>query len=47
MFSIQLMPPVAAVTGWRWAFVILSLGPAAGIWSIARLARLPKPGAAG
>jgi MFS family permease len=35
--TIQLVPPVADVVGWRWAFVILALGPLAGIASIRRL----------
>lgn len=34
---IQLVPPLAAAVGWRWAFVFLALGPAAGIASIRRL----------
>jgi len=37
MISIQLVPPVAAAIGWRWAFVILAAGPAAGIAAIQRL----------
>lgn len=39
--SIQLVPPVAAAIGWRWAFVMLALGPAFGIAAIRRLVRLP------
>jgi MFS family permease len=35
--TIQMVPPLAAAVGWRWAFVVLALGPAAGIWSIGRL----------
>lgn len=37
MISIQLVPPVAATIGWRWAFVMLAAGPAAGIAAIRRL----------
>ena len=37
MVSMQLVPPVVALVGWRWAFAVLSLGPAAGIWAIKRL----------
>ena len=37
MATIQLVPVIAGSHGWRWAFAVLSLGPAAGIWSIARL----------
>jgi len=39
MVSIQLVPPVAAAVGWRWAFVMLAAGPAAGIAAIRRLRR--------
>ena len=37
MISIQLVPPVQHVVGWRWAFVMLALGPLAGIAAIRRL----------
>ena len=44
--TIQLIPPLVAFVGWRWAFPVLALGPAAGIWSIRRLvesrARTPR-----
>ena len=46
MVSIQLMPPIAAAVGWRWAFPVLALGPACGIAAIRRLARLRRPAAA-
>jgi MFS family permease len=39
MATIQLVPLLAEAFGWRWAFAILSLGPAAGIAAIARLKR--------
>jgi MFS family permease len=39
MVSIQLVPPIVAVVGWRWAFPMLAFGPAAGIAAIRRLAR--------
>lgn len=38
--SIQLVPPVVARVGWAWAFPMLAIGPALGIWSIRRLVRL-------
>jgi MFS family permease len=49
--SIQLVPPLAAALGWRWAFPVLALGPAAGLWCVGRLARAagspsPAPGVA-
>jgi MFS family permease len=39
MVSIQLIPPLVGVVGWKWAFPVLSIGPAAGIASIRRLTR--------
>lgn len=38
--SIQAVPPIVAHVGWAWAFPMLALGPAFGIWSIGRLASL-------
>jgi sugar phosphate permease len=35
--TIQLVPPVVAAVGWEWAFPMLAVGPALGIWSIRRL----------
>lgn len=35
--SIQLVPPMVAAFGWRWAIAMLALGPAAGIAAIRRL----------
>jgi MFS family permease len=44
MVTIQLIPHIAQLASWRWAFAVLALGPAAGIWSIRRLAWLvPHP----
>jgi MFS family permease len=37
MLTIQLVPAIADAGSWRWAFVLLALGPAGGIWSIRRL----------
>jgi MFS family permease len=43
MVSIQLVPPVVAAVGWKWAFPMLALGPALGVMSIRRLVSLrPK-----
>jgi len=39
MVSIQLIPPLVAVVGWKWAFPVLSIGPACGIASIRALLR--------
>jgi MFS family permease len=43
MVSIQLVPPVEQLVGWRWAFAMLALGPAAGIAAIRRLVRSRAP----
>jgi MFS family permease len=40
MVTIQLIPRVVGWTSWRWAFAVLTLGPAAGIFAIRQLARL-------
>jgi MFS family permease len=44
MVSIQLVPPVQQAVGWRWAFVMLALGPAFGIAAIRRLGVRSGPG---
>jgi MFS family permease len=41
-FSIQLVPPLVELFGWRWAFPVLALGPALGILAIRRLAVLKR-----
>ncbi|HJQ19876.1 MAG TPA: MFS transporter [Gemmatimonadaceae bacterium] len=38
--SIQLIPPIVRLAGWRWAFPLLALGPLAGIAAIRRLLAL-------
>ena len=40
--TIQLVPPLAAAVGWRWAFAALSLGPLLGIASVRRLGALRR-----
>ncbi len=42
LVTIRLIPSVARVVTWRWAFALLAVGPAAGIWAMARLRRLPE-----
>jgi MFS family permease len=39
--TIRLVPAVERLITWRWAFAFLALGPAAGIWAMLRLRRLP------
>jgi len=43
MASIQLVPRLVDVVGWRWAFVALAVGPALGISAMRRLAALRAP----
>jgi MFS family permease len=40
MATIQLVPLLVSVVGWRWAFSVLAAGPAAGIVAMTRLRRL-------
>jgi MFS family permease len=47
MASIQLVPVVAEIVGWRWGFAVLAFGPAAGIAAIRGLGRSPDAGVAG
>ena len=35
--TLRLIPTVEGVVGWRWAFATLAIGPALGIWAIAKL----------
>jgi len=45
MLTIQLVPAIAEAGGWRWAFAVLTFGPAFGIWSIKKLGlRNVRPG---
>jgi MFS family permease len=41
--TIQLVPPLVALVGWRWAFPMLAIGPALGIASIRRLVDVKRP----
>ncbi len=40
MVTIQIVPAIAEVAGWRWAFPILAVGPAFGIGAMRRLMRV-------
>jgi MFS family permease len=42
LLTIHLMPYVVAAVGWRYAFIPLALGPAAGVWAMARLRAHPR-----
>jgi len=39
LVTIRWVPSLAEDFGWRWAFPVLALGPAAGVWAMVRLAR--------
>ncbi|MBT8401609.1 MAG: MFS transporter [Rhodothermia bacterium] len=40
--TIQIVPPIVEAVGWRWSFVLLTLGPIFGIWSMRALRALPE-----
>ena len=42
MISIWLVPPLVACAGWRWAFAILTIGPALGVLAMGRLRAAPE-----
>jgi MFS family permease len=42
LLTIQLIPPLVAVLGWEYGFMILAIGPAFGVWSMLRLRQLPE-----
>jgi MFS family permease len=42
LITIHLMPPLVAAGGWPLAFAILAIGPALGVWSMARLRGEPE-----
>lgn len=46
MVSIQLVPPLVSVVGWKWAFPVLAIGPAFGIAAIRRLVTVKQRSAA-
>jgi MFS family permease len=41
LVTIRLVPTLERLVTWRFAFAFLALGPAAGIWAMLRLRRLP------
>jgi MFS family permease len=40
--TLRVIPPLRDRLGWEWAFMLLALGPAFGIWSMLRLRGLPE-----
>jgi MFS family permease len=45
MVSIQLIPPLVGVIGWKWVFPVLAIGPAFGIAAIRHLLRYKRASA--
>ncbi len=41
LVTIRIVPALERILTWKWAFAFLALGPAAGIWAMLRLRRLP------
>jgi MFS family permease len=39
--SIRIIPPLVRWIGWEWAFALLAIGPAVGIWAMLSLRQLP------
>lgn len=42
LFTIRLIPPLERLVGWQWAFAVLAIGPAVGVWAMLRLRRSPE-----
>jgi len=42
MVTIQLIPFLVNIIGWKYVFMILAIGPALGIWSMMHLRMLPQ-----
>ncbi len=45
LFTIHLMPYLVDALGWRFAFLPLAIGPALGVWAMARLRAHPRSAA--
>ena len=42
LVTLQMVPVLRDVIGWKWVFMLLAAGPVFGIWSMARLRKLPE-----
>ncbi len=42
LVTIHMIPPLVEMVGWRWAFAPLAIGPALGVWAMARLRIHPE-----
>jgi len=40
--TIELLPRIAAMIGWRWSMSVLAIGPALGVWAMQALRRRPE-----
>src|SRR5205085_1038967 len=40
--TLRMIPAIQTRVGWQWAFAILAIGPAAGIWAITALRNHPS-----
>ena len=41
LVTVRLVPALVNAVGWQWAFAILAIGPAFGIWAMQSLKRSP------
>jgi MFS family permease len=41
LVTIRWVPAIAESASWRWAFPVLAIGPALGVWAMVRLAKSP------
>lgn len=42
LFTIRIIPPMVDLVGWEYAFSVLAIGPAFGVWSMLKLRGLPE-----
>jgi MFS family permease len=42
LVTIRMIPPLERLVGWQWAFAVLALGPAIGVWAMATLRGSPE-----
>ncbi len=42
LITIQIVPHIVELLGWRYVFMFLAIGPAFGVWSMYRLRQLPE-----
>lgn len=42
LVTIRLIPTIERIVGWEWAFALLAIGPAFGVWAMTTLRRSPE-----